>query len=56
MAKTAMAGIMESTTPARTTEMEHVPRLPWRETRPSGSVKFWGEVSKTNGRKNSFQW
>jgi len=35
---TATAGIMERTTPARTTEMEPVPRLPWRETRPSGRV------------------
>lgn len=35
---TATAGSMESTTPASTTEMEPVPRLPWRETRPSGRV------------------
>ena len=35
---TARAGSIESTTPARTTEIDPVPRLPCRETRPSGSV------------------
>ena len=55
MMKTIRAGIIDSTTPASTVDIDPVPNLPCRLTRPSGRVKFSLLMVMMSGRKNSFQ-